>query len=369
MTTIVREPRDDGPPVWDAPPPEDEHPNAEFERQYPRDDDASAARFLDDAALEQRPLPEFLVADMIPAQGLSCVFAPPASGKSFFALGLALAVATGLPFLGRTVQRGGVIFVASEGTAGLGARIAAWKHAHEHRGAAGVQFYLDALRLLERPSVDAFIDGVLQLPVRPTLITVDTLSDALAGQDENSAETMSGAVMALRVIRRETGAGIQLVHHTGKSGEFERGSGVLRASMDVMVRLKREGAGRWVTATCDKARDFAGFADIPLELSPTRDSCVLTYCQDGVGSTRRFLADPAREALRVLHESALAGEGLSCSAWMKACEMKERTFYRARSALLALGYVDHDRLGPRSTYQVSEKGRGELTANCQLTAI
>jgi hypothetical protein len=44
-----------------------------------------------------------------------------------------------------------------------------------------------------------------------------------------------------------------VVHHTGKTGETERGSSALRAAADSMIRVSRDGAV--VTVRNDKQKD------------------------------------------------------------------------------------------------------------------
>src|SRR5262249_36239393 len=56
----------------------------------------------------------WLVADLLPQGGLSVLAGKPKAGKSTLARALALSVAQGKPFLGRSVAQGGVVYLALE---------------------------------------------------------------------------------------------------------------------------------------------------------------------------------------------------------------------------------------------------------------
>ena len=48
------------------------------------------------------------------------------------------------------------------------------------------------------------------------LIVIDTLARAIAGGDENKSESMGQLVVHADAIRKETGAHVLFVHHSGK---------------------------------------------------------------------------------------------------------------------------------------------------------
>src|SRR5262249_52889693 len=124
--------------------------------------------------------------------GMSVLYGETNTGKSFFALDLALHVAAGLPWRGRVVGAGGVLDLAPEGSHGIRNRVAAFKEANT-ANAAGLPFAVVpvALNLLD-PAADTsrVIGSVKTAADRMTtpvgLVVVDTLSRALAGGNENS---------------------------------------------------------------------------------------------------------------------------------------------------------------------------------------
>jgi putative DNA primase/helicase len=70
--------------------------------------------------------PTFLIDGTITVNGLSMLWGRSGSLKSFAALDQGLCVATGLPWHGRTVKQGRVVYLAAEGASGLASRAMGW---------------------------------------------------------------------------------------------------------------------------------------------------------------------------------------------------------------------------------------------------
>jgi RecA-family ATPase len=60
----------------------------------------------------------YLVDELIPRSGLVVVWGPPKCGKSFWVFDLVMHVALGIPYRGREVHQGTVVYVACEGVKG-----------------------------------------------------------------------------------------------------------------------------------------------------------------------------------------------------------------------------------------------------------
>src|SRR5262245_38754083 len=67
------------------------------------------------------------VEDLLIDEGLSVTYGEAGCGKTFFILHLGLHVAAGLRWFDREVERGGVLYLALEGSYGIRNRIAAFK--------------------------------------------------------------------------------------------------------------------------------------------------------------------------------------------------------------------------------------------------
>lgn len=340
--------------------------NAEAARERLSAPPPARARFhfIDDVDVENLPPLEWAVEALVPANANVCTYGPPESGKSVFAQGMALCMGSGTPFFGYAVRRGPVIYVSAEGAAGLGQRVGAWKHAHEWYDRAGVYFLTEAVQLLEPASVATFLAAIDTLKVAPQLIVLDTLHRCMVGDEENSGKDMGLAIASMDEIRRRTGATVLALHHCRKGGDAERGHTSLRGAMDARLECKRENDR--ITVRCEKMKDAAHFQPLTLELARVQESVVLVTANEDVAGTHLLPGEPTHRALTSLHEAATE-EGLPITQWLKVSEMKERSFFRARKTLIALGYVDAERKrGGRN--RLTAAGVAIVTANCHVTA-
>ena len=229
--------------------------------------------------LNNLPKVTYLVEDLLPEASLTVALGPSGIGKSFVALDLALCVAAGIPWHGREVRSGRVLYLAGEGLRGLRGRIDAWLKANPHADAEAVDKNLlisrSAVHLLdstETARLTATIAGIDDL----VLLCVDTWARALAGGDENSAKDTGTAIAVLDSLRDEFGLTTLVVHHTGKDGTTERGSTALRGAADSMVRVWRDVSGH-VALSCDKSKDSAPFKSVSFSLLPFGESCALVH--------------------------------------------------------------------------------------------
>src|SRR5581483_10132513 len=83
--------------------------------------------------------PTYLVKGLIPREGLTVVWGRPKSGKSFWVFDLAMHVALGIPYRGRRVLQGSVVYLVLEGVCGFRARVEAYRRMHDVKDAP---FYL-----------------------------------------------------------------------------------------------------------------------------------------------------------------------------------------------------------------------------------
>ena len=79
------------------------------------------------------------------------------------------------------------------------------------------------------------------------------------------------------------------------------------------------------------------------------------------------MADPQLQLLRSLREGTEPGEGLTTWAWERASGMKATSFFKARTALVAMGYVEHIGSGRGSKYVVADMALDVLTPHSAIT--
>jgi hypothetical protein len=191
----------------------------------------------------------WLIHDLWGDQAVGCIGGTPKSLKTWLALELATAVASGRHALGKFAVHGGVapvlLYAAEDSTAAIRDRVAGITQA---RGVAIDRLPLglitvDGLRL-DLPQHRDRLSATLA-KIRPRLLVLDPLVRLHRG-DENSSAEISALLGFLRTQQREHHVAIMLVHHVRKSaagqpGQSLRGSGDLHAWGDSNLYLLRSG--------------------------------------------------------------------------------------------------------------------------------
>lgn len=289
-------------------------------------------RLLSLADVERLPPLRFVVEGVIPESAIAILYGASGSLKTFLALDLALSLSSGVDWQGHPVASGPVVYVAGEGFGGYPKRIAAWRHGRDQAPA----FFAvpNAIQLLDQRDVAGFAEAVRGAGVQPHLIVIDTLNRAIVGGDENSQKDMSLALSSADALRREFGCAILIVHHSGKYGGPERGSGVIRNDADVVLAVQRSADA--ITLTCEKMRDAEPFPAIRFEIHEIEGSLVL---RRGASDTPPKLSLTQVDVLELL---AKASNGLRFTDIRNALNKSASTVTRATKGLLASGLVSLD---------------------------
>lgn len=225
---------------------------------------------FDDVRLN--PEPEMLVSGLLTAGGLSALWGEPGCGKSFFAVAMALAVATGREFLDHRVQQGGVVYVAAEGGRGLEKRLVAYRE--RFSPPAGTPFALihDAVDLCTEDHETAALiaeirDKAEAMGVPVKLVVLDTLARVMAGGNENDSQDMGALIRNADLIRKVTGAHVMFVHHGGKDREKKtRGHSSFYGALDTAVEIVADKSSGLKTATVQKQKDAEDGGDLHFRL-------------------------------------------------------------------------------------------------------
>jgi hypothetical protein len=193
------------------------------------------------------PVHEHLVEDLV-TRGEVCMLAGPSgSGKSFLTISLGMAVARGIPFFGRQVMQGAVIYHAGESSLGVRRkRLPAYRAYH------GVSLDEDIpFALLTKPlnlyasddDVAAFIAECKGLAAmmshRLELVVIDTLSAATPGMAENHSEDVGPVLARCERIKAELGCAVMLVHHMNADGTKARGHTSITANLDSVITCRK----------------------------------------------------------------------------------------------------------------------------------
>jgi DNA-binding transcriptional ArsR family regulator/KaiC/GvpD/RAD55 family RecA-like ATPase len=306
------------------------------------------------------PSPEWLIEGLIVEDSLTVLWGQPGMGKTFLALDWALCIASDTRWASRPVSQGSVVYVYSEGNAGLRRRLEAWMSAHR----AGsdmlpIRFVMEPVPLASEEAVEALVSKIVHDGLDPSLVIFDTLARCAESLDENSSKDMGRLISSVDQIRRALGCSALLVHHPTKNGDSERGSSSLRGAVDGMISVRSTGG--ILTVHCEKAKDAEAFEPILLRLEPYLESLVLTPTK-GVTVCGQEINANEMLTLRSLSDCSLS-EGLSATKWAEVVEIPASSFYRYRSALYDKGLITRDKDGRGALYRVTEKGKGALALN------
>jgi hypothetical protein len=287
---------------------------------------SEVARALSMAELLAADLPaaDALVDGVLLQGGFAVVVGEPGVGKSGLLVDLAVAAASGQPWLGRATSPTTVLIVPAEG------RLISWR---ERLVAAARQ---RGLNLAELPitiychKVDAGRPYIRSLnltvdraalfsaahQIKPGLVILDPLSDLHAG-DENAVKDIRPVLADLRRLSALTGALVVLAHHARKppvareggaaeakpSQHDARGSSAIVAAADTVISLQR--LDETVEVTVTKQRD------LPTPRGPLAAFTIVDV--DGAPAVELVDAEQARHAAGARRAAQAASDSMAAA--------------------------------------------------------
>lgn len=204
-----------------------------------------------------------LIEDLLDLDSLAYLIGAPGSFKSFVALDIAAHVGGGLAWRGRKVTQGPVVYIAAEGSRGMGKRVAAWEKKYGPMG--DVRFLPLPIKIKDAVAWQTLVEACRR--IRPVLVVIDTQARVAAGIEENSNTEMSVAIESLDAIKVATGACVLPLHHTGRNGQDARGASAIDGAQDTELKLERlqPRSSMLVRLKEDKQKDMAEGAE-PIQL-------------------------------------------------------------------------------------------------------
>lgn len=183
------------------------------------------------------------------------IAADPKAGKTAISLRLAYALATGKSWGDfQITEARGVLHYALEGTRAVALRLEAEKRRQKDEGNE-VPSHIPLFVIERTPNFlhnkheqAAKVIAADQYMLRTTgkglgLVTIDTLTKAMPGADQNSVDDTAALFEFVDLIRAGgVTATVLFVHHTGKDGKT-RGSSNLEAEVDVVLKAKKQEDG------------------------------------------------------------------------------------------------------------------------------
>lgn len=266
------------------------------------------------AQLEVLPREQgWLVEELWGHQAVGIIGGEPKCGKTFLALALAVAVASGVPCLGRfpVAQSGTVLMYVAED----GEHLVRWR-LEDTAAAAGIDFESLDIAVIDAPVLRLDDPGDRQRlhdtvgRIAPRLLILDPMVRLHTG-DENSVTTIAPILGFLRGLQRQFATGVALVHHARKSaasrpGQALRGSGDFHAWGDSNVYLRRQRNGHILMNV--EHRAAADREDVELEFTDAGEGAALRLCRDTAPDHTPTTEPPRQRILGVLMD---AGQPLS----------------------------------------------------------
>ncbi|RQZ40045.1 DNA primase [Burkholderia sp. Bp9099] len=309
--------------------------------------------FADDLPDAFEP-PDELVQGLLTVGGASVLYGDSNSGKTFFVIDMAAAVARGAEWLGRQTEPGMVLYLAAESPASVKARLQAYQR-HHQTVVPNFAIVQNAVNLFDGDGdTEAIIATVRQLEAsrgrKVRLIVGDTLARMSAGANENAGQDMGRVIERFDRIRTECKAHFLLIHHSGKAvAAGARGWSGIRAAVDTEIEITDGPAGRCAEVT--KQRDLStkgdriGFRLTVVPLGETKWGSPATSC---VIEPNDAPAKPDPTKRRSEVEGAVAEYLLAVKTTLKKGEVvkhfagryESNVVYRAMKKLITAGVIN-----------------------------
>jgi hypothetical protein len=320
---------------------------------------------LSDLLLKQPGDIDWQVDGIFPSQSIGILGGPPAAGKSWMLMDLAIECARGGRWLGEfQTQRGPVLYVDEESTEALLSR--RFRQLLANKGIAenlDIHFLLrQGLCLTEPTSIDLLREH--QKLIGPRIVILDSLIRLIDG-DENSAVDMARFFRVIGRLVSESGSLFLFADHHRKPVKNDspetalRGSVDKSAAVDCVLSIKK--AHGQIKVTHAKSRYGQELEEFVVRLEEPADGQMrIVFVGDSKSSNDNAALESARRFLT---------ESLSSGQWMARKELVEpaaqsklqpKHIDRVLQTMLAEGDLQREDRKPTS-------GRGGKTAFYRLT--
>jgi len=303
-------------------------------------------------ALQEQPPVNFIVDKLFSPGSVSLVVGPPGIGKTFAMLHCGVCVGLGQPWLDMDTRKVGVLIIDEES----GERRMARRLGDVLRGAFGKDDtpikYISLAQFNLREAGDALLLQAVIEEVRAGFVLIDALADIMPGGDENAVKDVQPVMMRLRKIADDTGAGIVLIHHANKAGDY-RGSTAISGAVDLLLMVDGKSGSKYLNFDIKKARDVEPFKFSAM-LHFTENQVYLTSYESQerphLGKAQEYvIRHLLQQGATTITEIALHADTCSDVAARKA------VYNLAGVAMVER--VDTGGPGERATYNLTDKGR------------
>jgi hypothetical protein len=292
----------------------------------------------------------WLVKNWIPNNSFGVIYGAPGSGKSFYAMTLALEVARGGQWLGTEfTEPASVLYIAAERGNVLGERQRAWKQ-YNSCPIPDTFYELElAPQLLTLEHFASLLAIVRE--INPRLVIVDTLAQVTDGVNENDGQQWTMVGSAFEEIMRATDGGSVIgVHHSGKdTSKGMRGHSSLNGKITWSIEIRRGSSGgiAQLQAVLDKqnagpAQDPEWYQLEPVDLpAPDGDIFPITSAVLRETTYRAVAEDREAQVLEFLSAEERIEEGASRAEIVAVLEpLKKASVDRVIRKLKEAGQIE-----------------------------
>jgi hypothetical protein len=298
--------------------------------------------------VDELPDIAFRIQCILPESGVTLVYGPSGTGKTFFGYHMAQCLAHNMYWFRRRVAGCKVLYVYAEGRLGLKLRQRAWYLHHQRTSSGNLTFIPMPVQILSQQEI--LIDTIKEMIAngeKPDVIIIDTFSNCTSGVDQNLQKEVEPVLHVCHDIRDTYDLQIVLIHHTNKEDGFN-GSQAFKNHVDTMLKLTADKTDTsLLTVECEKQRDGAERFDpfnlslvkIPLGMHPiTNDEMSSAVLVETVGGP----LSKGNLAQAVMLEILLAHGELNMTKWMELCreqQINRREFEQEYDSLLIKGKI------------------------------
>ena len=182
----------------------------------------------------------------------------PGTGKSVIVTDMACHIAANMPWHGRRVRTGLVIYIAAERKKLTERRMMAFR---KHHGVQDVPLLVVGGRLdLTKDLADAnalvalIKEAELATGLSCVLVIIDTLTRTFGAGDQNTSKDMTRFVQSCDQVLADTKAHVLVIHHTAWAGERMKGAIDLDGAVDATFLVKKSAGGKYALV-CNGTND------------------------------------------------------------------------------------------------------------------
>jgi hypothetical protein len=294
--------------------------------------------------LENRPLPMFMIEDILPMKGVAIIAGPSGAMKSFLMIYLTLMVASGTKLDTKNVRQAGVLYMINEGQGGFPLRIRAALTHHGIKMPTDFRIAETTPDLMREQSLEPFIKAVEALDYIPRLIVIDTFSKASIGGDDNNTSDMALAINTAEELARRFDALVVLIDHEGKDPKKGvRGAYSKYANAEMVGRVKKISDTVSLTTVKQKETEDNLHFDFKVNFAKVKDPKTGEVREVPALSYRPELSMPPRQQDFIVRDLELNGAIKRKELGDKFCETygtdKRKSFNEQFRRLLKMGKI------------------------------